>query len=246
MDVYLIIIGVVDIYYNGVYAWNDQIWRKSILCTLAGVLSSVSSEMSTFLILLVTIDRVIAIVFPLSRLSSWNISWKHALIFSVLSWIVSITLAIIPIVTIQSYFQGEFYSQSGVCLALPLTREEWPGTEYSFAVFVCLNSIVFVIIVIGQICICKSMRESGRRISSSQNRQREMTVAITLFFVVATDFFCWFPIGVMGVLAKCGVRIPDDVYAWVMVFVLPVNAAINPFLYTATAIWRKRRKVGSD
>ncbi|XP_021366731.1 relaxin receptor 1-like [Mizuhopecten yessoensis] len=87
------------------------------------------------------------------------------------------------------------------------------------------------------------MRKSGRRISSSQNRQREMTVAITLFFVVATDFFCWFPIGVMGVLAKCGVRIPDDVYAWVMVFVLPMNAAINPFLYTATAIWRKRRKV---
>ncbi|OWF43947.1 G-protein coupled receptor GRL101 [Mizuhopecten yessoensis] len=243
MGVYLIIIGVVDIYYNGVYAWNDHIWRKSILCTLAGVLSSVSSEMSTFLILLVTIDRVIVIVFPLSRLSSWNISWKKALIFSVLSWIVSITLAVIPIVTIQSYFQGEFYSQSSVCLALPLTREEWPGTEYSFAIFVCLNSSVFIIVVIGQICICKSMRKSGRRISSSQNRQREMTVAITLFFVVATDFFCWFPIGVMGVLAKCGVRIPDDVYAWVMVFVLPMNAAINPFLYTATAIWRKRRKV---
>ncbi|XP_021357366.1 uncharacterized protein LOC110452930 isoform X2 [Mizuhopecten yessoensis] len=45
-----------------------------------------------------------------------------------------------------------------------------------------------------------------------------------------------------GVLAKCGIKISDDAYAWVMVFVLPINAAVNPFLYTVTAIWRKRRR----
>ncbi|XP_021342800.1 G-protein coupled receptor GRL101-like [Mizuhopecten yessoensis] len=77
---------------------------------------------------------------------------------------------------------------------------------------------------------------------SSQTRQRDMSVARTLFMVVATDFCCWFPIGVMGVLSKSGYNIPDDAYAWIMVFVLPVNAAINPFLYTATAIWRKRQR----
>ncbi|XP_033753251.1 relaxin receptor 1-like [Pecten maximus] len=70
-----------------------------------------------------------------------------------------------------------------------------------------------------------------------------MSVAITLFFVVMTDFCCWCPIGIMGVVSRYGVKIPDDVYAWVMVFVLPINAAINPFLYTASAVWRKRRKI---
>ncbi|XP_060074437.1 relaxin receptor 2-like [Ylistrum balloti] len=238
MGIYLFIIGVVDAHYNGIYAWNDQDWRSSILCTTAGVLSSVSSEMSTFLILLVTVDRLIVILFPLSRLSRWSFSWIQSLVVSVFLWIVSVTLAIIPIV----YFKGQFYSQSSVCLALPLTGEERPGTQYSFAVFVCLNSAVFLVIVIGQISICKSVRESGRRISLPQNRQREMAVVRTLFFVVMTDFCCWFPIGVMGVASKCGVEIPDGVYAWVMVFVLPINAAINPFLYTALAVWRRRRQ----
>ncbi|XP_033752655.1 G-protein coupled receptor GRL101-like [Pecten maximus] len=243
MGVYLLIIGIFDAYYDGVYAWNDQKWRNSALCTTAGVLSSVSSEMSTFVILMVTVDRLIVIMFPLSRLSRLSMTWKHALIISMTFWIVSITLAVIPIFAVQSYFKGEFYSQSGVCLALPLTGDEHPGTGYSFAVFVCLNSIFFVVIFVGQICIFISLKRSGRRMASTQNRKREMTVAITLFFVVLSDFCCWFPIGVMGVLSRYGVKIPDEVYAWVMVFVLPINAAINPFLYTATAIWRMRQKL---
>ncbi|XP_033753105.1 G-protein coupled receptor GRL101-like [Pecten maximus] len=243
MGIYLLIIGMVDAHYNGVYAWNDQKWRKSILCTTAGILSSVSSEMSTFLILMVSVDRLIVIMFPLSRLSRRSISWRMALIVSVLFWIVSVTLAIIPTVTLQSYFKGEFYSQSSVCLALPLTKDIQSGTEYSFAVFVYLNSIIFTIIVVCQICIFKSIRTSGRRVTSSQNRQRETNVAITLFFVVVTDFCCWCPIGIMGLASRYRVEIPGGVYAWVMVFVLPINAAINPFLYTATAIWRRRQKI---
>ncbi|XP_069106692.1 G-protein coupled receptor GRL101-like [Argopecten irradians] len=241
MAIYLLIIGVIDVYYNGVYAWNDQGWQNSILCTIAGVLSTVSSEMSTFLILLVTLDRLIVVMFPLSHLSRGEKSWRLALTAYMLMWIVSITFAVIPIVTMQSYFNGEFYSQSGVCLALPLTGVEQPGTEYSFAVFVCLNSFLFIVIFIGQICIYKSLRKSGRNITSSQSRQRERSVSTTLFFVVMTDFCCWFPIGVMGILSVYGIPIPNEVYAWVMVFVLPINAAINPFLYTASAVLRKRR-----
>ncbi|XP_069134569.1 G-protein coupled receptor GRL101-like [Argopecten irradians] len=242
MGIYLLIIGVVDIYYDGKYAWHDHKWRNSSLCTAAGILSSVSSEMSTFLILMVTIDRLIVIMFPLSRLSQGNVTWKWSVFVSVLLWMVSGTLAIIPVIALQSYFKDEFYSQSSVCLALPLRGNEQPGTEYSFAVFVCLNSFIFLLVLVGQMCICKSLRTSGARISSSQKRRREMTVAWTLFFVVATDFCCWFPIGVMGVASRFGMDIPDTVYAWVMVFVLPINAAINPLLYTGTAIWRNRKK----
>jgi predicted regulator of Ras-like GTPase activity (Roadblock/LC7/MglB family) len=37
--------------------------------------------------------------------------------------------------------------------------------------------------------------------------------------------------------------IPGDVYAWAAVFILPVNSAINPFLYTLTAIIGQRVSV---
>ena len=43
-------------------------------------------------------------------------------------------------------------------------------------------------------------------------------------------------IGFSGALALSGMRIPGEVYAWVVVFLLPVNSAINPLLYTISAI----------
>lgn len=34
--------------------------------------------------------------------------------------------------------------------------------------------------------------------------------------------------------------IPGEVYAWVAVFILPVNSALNPALYTLTAVLARR------
>ena len=42
-----------------------------------------------------------------------------------------------------------------------------------------------------------------------------------------------------GISAFGGTTISGDVYAWVSVFVLPVNSALNPFLYTLSAFLKK-------
>ena len=39
-----------------------------------------------------------------------------------------------------------------------------------------------------------------------------------------------------GILALSGVYIPAEVYVWTVVFVLPVNSALNPLLYTISYI----------
>ncbi len=46
-------------------------------------------------------------------------------------------------------------------------------------------------------------------------------------------------IAVVGVMAMSGTHIPGDIYAWVVVFVLPLNSAINPWLYSIPAIKKK-------
>ena len=45
-----------------------------------------------------------------------------------------------------------------------------------------------------------------------------------------------------------GFAIPNDVYAWTAVFILPINSAINPFLYTISAIelHRERRTTSNS
>ena len=45
---------------------------------------------------------------------------------------------------------------------------------------------------------------------------------------------------VSGILAISGIRIPGSVVSWFAVVVLPINAAINPVLYTISEIIQKR------
>jgi len=44
------------------------------------------------------------------------------------------------------------------------------------------------------------------------------------------------PVTITGILAMEGYEIPGEVYAWTAVLILPINSALNPFLYTLSAI----------
>ena len=50
--------------------------------------------------------------------------------------------------------------------------------------------------------------------------------------IVVTDFLCWMPIIMIGILAQCGVSIPTEVYVWTVFLILPLNSSLNPYLYT--------------
>ena len=61
--------------------------------------------------------------------------------------------------------------------------------------------------------------------------------------IVATDFVCVFPLIVLGILVQIrAIELPASVYAWSVTVILPINAAINPYLYTIVQIIFNRRK----
>ena len=59
-----------------------------------------------------------------------------------------------------------------------------------------------------------------------------------LFFYFMDHIYIYIYI-ITGVISISGHLFPLDVYAWVAVFVIPVNAALNPFLYTFNNIRKK-------
>ncbi|KAJ8301017.1 hypothetical protein KUTeg_022536, partial [Tegillarca granosa] len=44
------------------------------------------------------------------------------------------------------------------------------------------------------------------------------------------------------VVSLAGIKIPSVLYAWVVVVILPINSAINPFLYTFAPLIVKMKK----
>nr|KAG5714413.1 hypothetical protein BaRGS_006859 [Batillaria attramentaria] len=136
----------------------------------------------------------------------------------------------------------EFYSQTGICLPLPITQQDFPGQQYAFGVFIVLNFGLFALIGSGQLLIYRAIR-STRMAGSTRGQQQDMTIARRLFLIVISDFCCWFPIGLMGLLAARGTPIPGVVNVWSAIFVLPLNSALNPFLYTLATLLERRRKL---
>ena len=62
-------------------------------------------------------------------------------------------------------------------------------------------------------------------------------MAIKMGLIVLTDMMCWLPIIILSILVQTGRQtVSPYVYTWIVTVVLPINSAINPFLYTLATV----------
>ena len=234
MGVYLLIIAYKDTTWHGVYFKHDISWRASDVCIFTGVISTISSEVSVFTLTLITFDRMICIVFPFRFR---RMSMKRAVIVMVFLWLLGLAIAAAP-VCYKNYFYDynhnvHFYGRSAVCLPFQLSTKLSAGWEYSISVFIGLNGASFLFIVTAYVVMYRSVTKAGNAVRSTRMNQ-DSTIAKRMMFIILTDFFCWFPVIIISVLSLTG-HLYDprkQVYAWIAVFVLPINSSINPLLYT--------------
>ena len=51
--------------------------------------------------------------------------------------------------------------------------------------------------------------------------------------LIVTDFICWIPICTMAFLSFSGSNLPDLAYPVTAVLLIPINSAVNPWLYSS-------------
>ena len=118
------------------------------------------------------------------------------------------------------------------------------GIVYGIAVFTVLNFINVLIVMFCYIGIFVTVRQTARQAGRNQSQKEELQMAIKMGLIVLTDMMCWLPIIILSILVQTGRQtVPPHVYTWIVTFVMPINSAINPFLYTlATAVFDSLRK----
>ncbi|KAK0040459.1 G-protein coupled receptor GRL101 [Biomphalaria pfeifferi] len=234
MGVYLVIIASVDVVYRGVYIVHKMSWKQSTLCQIAGTLATLSSETSTLFILFITLERFLTIRFPFGehKISSLG---KYVLISVALCF--GLLLSVAPIL----FRDMSLYSNNGMCLGFPLRKSSGTAWIYSVTVFLFFNSILFVVIAIGQFLIFITISQQSSKFKSesqaSARRADNITVALKLSVVVLSNFICWFPVCVLAIRTVFSdYEVTLETYAWIIVLVLPFNSALNPVLYTLPRI----------
>ena len=195
IGIYLLIIAAADSYFRNIYILHDELWRLSGWCKLAGIFSTISNEASMLFVCLITLDRLLVIKYPLRQ---FRLSLRHACMLSILVWTMALVVALLPI-SLNSLFEDSFYSQSGVCLPLPITRARPRGHAYSVGVFIGFNSIAYTLISVGQWSIYREIKLSSKSIAKYRSQTSTDTkVARSLLMVAVTDLLCWLPVAVLG------------------------------------------------
>ena len=259
MGVYLLTIAVIDRLWSGEYYLHDMQWRFGLSCQITGAISVLSSEVSAMLLTLISGDRFKNIVFPYR---GTTLTRRKAHILCMVVWVVGFIIAFLPISGIHYFkdFLGrhEYYSRSVMCLPLQLSARFPPGWEYSVAIFTGFNSLLITLMIAAYVTIFLKNFLSNRRLAhqgtsreikarakNSAAKKREIALAKRFAFIIFTDCACWMPIIVVAItfLVKKDFY-PKDLPVWMAVFVLPINSALNPIIYTlSTPKVRNNNKV---
>ena len=262
MGIYLIMLVAADMNYAQYFPSFSESWRGSILCRIGGSLSVASSEASAFFITLITIDRFLGVKYTFSK---YRIRTRCARILVGLMWIVALGISItsfvlspgnpdvyavseicvgLPISRQKRYtiYQMSLQlSSSNWALTVPYKNYNVTGSEpamhFSMGVFTGLNLVCFLVVGYCYLAIFFSARKTAGQAGRSTDVKEEIRMALKMSVLVFTDFCCWVAIGVYSILVQTGaVEDTPVAYAWIATIALPINASINPFLYTLASV----------
>ena len=185
-----------------------------------------SLEVSTITLCCMSIERAIAIVFPFLKIHP---SMKKCICGLLFVWFVGVIIAALPLLVYNIY---DYYGSNGVCLPLHTQYPYSMGWLYSALVFIGLNTLVTIIVIVCYTRIVVLSVKSSKQSNSSINR--DAALAKRTFMIVFTNVVCWVPLVIVKILALTLVPISPVVYGWLSIFILSVNSAVNPFIYTFT------------
>ena len=272
MGVYMLLIASADIYFGDYFPMRAENWRSGVTCKIAGTISILSNEASVFFVTLISIDRFINIRFPythrkLDQKSStvivlvlWVITITLGIVPSFLAgkysefYDNSHVCIGLPLAKIENYSKNiskEWFSLKHLDFnynkytADSQFLGEVTGMYFSIATFLCLNGICYLIIMFCYMIIVNTVIRSRKSAGRNFELKEQMTLTANVAAIVLTDFLCWFPVILLGTLVQVDVlTLPPSVFAWCVTFVLPINSAINPYLYTIShqiiSSYRKR------
>ncbi|XP_072230504.1 relaxin receptor 2a [Leuresthes tenuis] len=231
MGVYLFFVGVFDVKFRGQYNRNALLWMESVECRTIGFLAMLSSEVSVLLLTYLTLEKFLVIVFPFSNLRPGKL--QTGVVLSSI-WLMGFIIAAVPLMNEEVF--GNYYGRNGVCFPLHSDMQEKPTARgYSTGIFLGLNLVAFLVIVFSYSSMFYSIYKTGINATDLRSRlHRDVAVANRFFFIVFSDALCWIPIFLVKILSLLEVEIPGTISSWVVIFILPINSALNPILYTLT------------
>jgi len=128
------------------------------------------------------------------------------------------------------------YNKRSTCNMFLYPKPHEPAWHY-VTIVVWLHFLVVCYVIIAYVSIyCSSQRplvRKSQRRRSRQWRKDNLKMQRRILFIVLTGVCCWFPICIGTILVNTGVYVDAKYYAYTISFLLPLNCALNPIVYSS-------------
>ena len=225
LGIYLAFIAMVDIRTLGDRSFYQSAleWQKGSGCQTAGFLAIFSSQLSVYILVVLTIERLHHIVTSAISLRDKRSKKLHqAVIIIIIGIIYAAILAVLPLegMDINAYDE--------VAICLPFVTHTRTDRRYILSILT-LNMLAILIVILAFLLVLLCLF----RPSLSRKQKWEILKSTTkLSLLMVTTFLCWFPIGVVGYTSILEKPIIDAGQAkYFIVFVFPINALFSPVIY---------------
>lgn len=205
MGIYLITIAVHDYFFRDKYVNYALDWMTSWQCHFCGFLATLSSELSILIVTFITIERYRTI-----KATSRAIIFQSAQLVIIPIWLVSMAIAVFPLLYWSSEDDVRYYASNGVCFPLHVEDPFMSGWQFSSIVFlginlpaVTINTFLYTRLFI----IIKRDRELTRPALTGLAKKEDIILAFRFFCIVLTDCLCWLPIIIIKLVAFADVTI---------------------------------------
>ncbi|RDD37287.1 G-protein coupled receptor GRL101-like protein, partial [Trichoplax sp. H2] len=229
MSIYLLIIAISDQIHVNNYGVRAESWLRSPICALAFFLGSLSSIMSVISILLISVDLYFRCTNPFNY-QNRNCRSEKFKVTVIILWLICIIFVAIPAVTSTNVAGNDrIYKYSSICM--PSNVEDAFYRSWITIATVCMVCIWLTTCVLYALVLLK-VHQSSQSVHKSAQLDRKL--ARKLFLILFTDLISWLPYYILIFKVILTGRIDIFTLKFVIILTLPMNSALNPYLYSFT------------
>ncbi|KAL0271664.1 UNVERIFIED_CONTAM: hypothetical protein PYX00_008685 [Menopon gallinae] len=240
---------------------GEAVWTYSVswvadnfTCKLLKFSQMFSLYLSTFVLVLIGLDRWTAVKYPMKALSRRRTCNRFVLTIWVLSLILSS-----PQILVFHVNKGPFYEEFYQCVTYGSYKEKWQEDVYIITSIFLMFILPLVVIIWSYVCTFISLTqsekqfraemESRRLLTPELNRRRLIhrarTKSMRIFFVIVIAFvFCWTPYYFTMIVFQFhepDQKLAEDLQNGIFFFGMS-NSLINPVIYGAFHLRKPRHE----
>ena len=218
---------------------------SALECKFGRYLTLISYSVSTISLVMITVDRFVATVFPMKVIM---ISGRKRMVFILISWIISLAI-FLPYLLFSTITED----LDGQIICITRLNGKMTNRIYVSVCFLLLYCTPLIVIIILNSRIVKSLRRTSRvlqgdGLSNIRRRKQNQRTMKVVILITVLYFICWTPnyafmflaIGFRNIF-KADIRV---LLSTVFKFFLPfLSTAVNPFiLFSFSTNYRRALK----